>query len=380
MSRTRNRWVVTLFALLLVTLGIVSVVAAQPSQNNGDRPYLGVSLRNTDDGVVIQEVAADSPAEDAGLQADDVIVSVNDEDVSSARAVVEAIAALAPDEVVTLGITRDGESMTIEATLAQRPVQTRTIEIADLGIRYDEENQTWVIEKLSEGNPLYEAGLREGDVITAVDGETLDPEGLANLMRDGTFQGTHTLTVERDGESMDIDVDGLMLHMFMMLGMHDGDWMRLGPMNPQGIMPGQPGRGRNIGPLGIFGAQNGRLGVLFDVLTPEIASDMGLDVTEGAVIREVVTGSPAESAGLMVDDVVTAVNGEPVDAERTLRDRMVAYEPGDTVTLDVVRGDETLQLEVTLDTPQPTGPMPSGLRLPPVPAAPEVPPTPQTNL
>ncbi|MCC6616940.1 MAG: PDZ domain-containing protein [Anaerolineae bacterium] len=379
MSRTRKLWLVTLFALLLVLVGFASVAGAQPNPRTVDRPYLGVSLRNTDDGVVIQEVVADSPAEAAGLQADDQITSVNDADVSNAREVVEAIAALAPGDVVTLGITRGDESMTVDATLAEAPapMRTRTIEISGLSIRYNEGDQTWVIEKLGEDNPLYEAGLREGDVITAVDGEALDPEGLANMMRDGSLDDTHTLTVERDGESMDIDVDGLALHLFMMLGMGDGSLM---PMLPQIIIPGQPGRGHNLGPMGMFGAQNGRLGVLFDVLTPEIASDMGLDITEGAVIREVTPDSPAETAGLMADDVVTAVNGEPVDAERTLRDRLFAYEPGDTVTLDVVRGDETLQLEVTLDAPQPTGPMPSGMTLPAIPAVPEVPPTPQTSL
>ena len=379
MSRTQKRWLVTLFALLLITIGFASVAAAQSSQSTSDRPYLGVSLRNADNGVVIQEVAADSPAAEAELQAGDQIDSVNGEDMSSARAVVEAIAALKAGDVVTLGITRDGESLTVEATLAERPLRERTIVISDFGLRYDEENKSWLVEKLGEDNPLYEAGVREGDVITAIDGEALDPQGVADLLRGGALLETHTLTVDRDGESMDIEVDGTALHLFMMLGLHDGEFMPLGPMAPRIIIPGQPGQGRNIGP-GMFGAQNGRLGVLFDVLTPEIASDLGVDVTDGAVIREVVAGSPAETAGLLVDDVVTAVNGEPVDAERTLRDRVFAYEPGDTITLDVVRGDETLQLEVTLDTPEPTGPMPSGMRLPPIPTPPEVPATPQVNL
>jgi hypothetical protein len=49
-----------------------------------------------------------------------------------------------------------------------------------------------------------------------------------------------------------------------------------------------------------------------------------------------------------VDDIVTAVDGDKVDAERTLRDRLLAYEPGDEVTLDVLRGSETMQIDVTL--------------------------------
>ncbi|MCA9910491.1 MAG: PDZ domain-containing protein, partial [Anaerolineae bacterium] len=369
MSRIHKRWLVTLFAVLLVMVGFASAASAQPQIRIGDRPYLGVRLQNADGGVVVTEVVADSPAEAAGLQVDDRIDSVNGEAVSSARALVEAVAALEPGDTVTLGVTRGEETLTIEATLAEQPVRERAVVISDFGLRYDEENKSWVIEKLSEDNPLYEAGLREGDVITAIDGEARAPQDLADLFGAGAMLEKHTLTVERDGESMDIEIDGGALPLFMLFGIHGGDFTL--PNLPRIVVPPvEPGRGRNLGPLGIWGAQNGRLGVLFDVLTPEIAADMDVDVSEGAVIREVVPGSPAESAGLQVNDVVTAVNGEPVDAERTLRDRIFAYEPGDTITLDVVRGTETLQLEVTLDTPEMPGPMPAGILLPAIPATP----------
>ncbi|GAB4337769.1 MAG: hypothetical protein Kow00117_19630 [Phototrophicales bacterium] len=69
---------------------------------------------------------------------------------------------------------------------------------------------------------------------------------------------------------------------------------------------------------------------------------------EGALITDVLPDSPAEAAGLMVGDIIQAVDGDVVDAERTLSDRLYAYEEGDTVTLDVLRDAETLQIEVTL--------------------------------
>jgi membrane-associated protease RseP (regulator of RpoE activity) len=72
-------------------------------------------------------------------------------------------------------------------------------------------------------------------------------------------------------------------------------------------------------------------------------------VDEGARITEIVPDSPAAKAGLQVDDVVTAVNDEAVDEEHTLRDRMFAYEPGDTVTLAVTRSSETLSIDITLE-------------------------------
>jgi S1-C subfamily serine protease len=76
------------------------------------------------------------------------------------------------------------------------------------------------------------------------------------------------------------------------------------------------------------------------------------------LITEVVEGSPAAEAGLQVGDIVTAVDGDRVDFEHTLRDRLFAYEPGDTVTLDVLRDGETLQIQVTLGEPQMGGFLP----------------------
>ncbi|MCL4248723.1 MAG: PDZ domain-containing protein [Anaerolineae bacterium] len=381
MSRIQKRWLMMLFAVLLVMIGFASADSAQSQPGISERPYLGVRLQNTDNGVVVSAVVADSPAEAAGLQVDDRIDSINGEDISSAHALVEAVSALKPGDPVTLGVTRGEETVTIEATLAEQPVQERMVVISDVSIRYDGENKTWIVEKLGEDNPLYEAGLREGDVITAIDGEVREPQDLADLFGASAMRDTHTLTVERDGESIAIEIDGSTLPLFLLFGIHGGDVTLPNPMVPRIVIPPvEPGRGRIPGPLGIWEAQNGRLGVMFDVLTPEIAADMNVDVSEGAVIRELVPGSPAESAGLQVNDIVTAVNGEPVDAERTLRDRIFAYEPGDTVTLDVVRGTETLQLEVTLDAPEPLGPMPSGMRLPAIPTPPPVPAVPATNL
>jgi membrane-associated protease RseP (regulator of RpoE activity) len=98
-----------------------------------------------------------------------------------------------------------------------------------------------------------------------------------------------------------------------------------------------------------FAPANVRLGVLFQVIDETVAADNDLSVTEGALLTEVLADSAAAEAGLQVGDVVTAVDGDRIDAERTLRDRLLAYEGGDTVTLDVLRGDETLSVDVTLE-------------------------------
>jgi S1-C subfamily serine protease len=71
----------------------------------------------------------------------------------------------------------------------------------------------------------------------------------------------------------------------------------------------------------------------------------------GAQVVEVVDDSPASAAGLQVDDVITAVDGKPLDGEASLADVIGGYAPGDEVTLSVTRPgaeEETLELSVTL--------------------------------
>jgi membrane-associated protease RseP (regulator of RpoE activity) len=109
------------------------------------------------------------------------------------------------------------------------------------------------------------------------------------------------------------------------------------------------------------------LGVEFEMITPELAEAEALPVDEGALIRSVAADTPAEAAGLRVGDIVQEVEGEPVDAGHSLRDRIMAHQPGDQVALTILRGGETLEVTVTLaerpaspPIPFPRGELPSG--------------------
>jgi len=64
----------------------------------------------------------------------------------------------------------------------------------------------------------------------------------------------------------------------------------------------------------------------------------------------VVAGGPAAQAGLQAGDVITAVDGTALDATHPLDMVMSQHGPGDTVTLDVLRGGQTIQVQVTLGT------------------------------
>ena len=73
-------------------------------------------------------------------------------------------------------------------------------------------------------------------------------------------------------------------------------------------------------------------------------------LAEGGVrIMAVAPGSPAEAAGVQVGDVIVATGGQPVENAFDLTYEIDRYQPGDTHSLEVIRGDRHLTLEVTYE-------------------------------
>lgn len=120
----RKKLVLVTIVLALASLGIVASLFAQDTvtaTTTAERAYLGVGLVESDSQVVISRVMNASPADQAGLLIGDVITSVNGTVVTTALEVSDLISALAGGDVVTLGIERQGEAQTVEATLISLP-------------------------------------------------------------------------------------------------------------------------------------------------------------------------------------------------------------------------------------------------------------------
>lgn len=349
----RGAWV--LFAALLISVVAWGVVGAQDDTTSADaKPFLGVLLENTDAGVVVREVSAESAAEAAGLQVDDVITAINGDAVTTNADVAAIIGELKPADAVTIEVTRAGESLTLEAELGSQPAGTtaapvpfgRGFNLREAVLVYNDIDGVWEIHMLSADSPLYEAGLRAEDVITALDGESYDPEGLSEYLASLEADAVVMVTVNRDGETLELEVPASELDV---LG---GVIMRYG----RGGMNGMPDM-RNFGfdfdnmpGMGRGGMLFGRayMGLTYTMLDEASAAENDLAVTEGALVMSVVEGSPAAEAGLQQGDVIAAVDGDVVDARRTLSERIFAYDPDEVVTLDVIRAGETIQINVTL--------------------------------
>ena len=105
------------------------------------------------------------------------------------------------------------------------------------------------------------------------------------------------------------------------------------------------------------------LGVTSESLYPQLAEHLGIDSKSGALITDVVNGSPADDAGLKGatgettfqlqhvktgGDVVIAVDGQPVLQNNDLSKLIAQKKPGDTVTLNIIRGGQHATVDVTL--------------------------------
>ena len=92
----------------------------------------------------------------------------------------------------------------------------------------------------------------------------------------------------------------------------------------------------------------GYLGVNIQSITPELAKALTLEDGKGALVADVMSGTPAEQAGLKRGDVIVAFNGKAVNSSRDLP-AMVANTPvGQEATLTVVRDGKKHKLSITV--------------------------------
>jgi serine protease Do len=90
----------------------------------------------------------------------------------------------------------------------------------------------------------------------------------------------------------------------------------------------------------------GYLGAQVQDLTAELARGLGVPVQKGAIVASLVERGPGARAGLKRDDVITAVNGQPVESASALTRSIALLRPGSTATLKVYRGAKALDVKV----------------------------------
>lgn len=94
--------------------------------------------------------------------------------------------------------------------------------------------------------------------------------------------------------------------------------------------------------------QRGRIGVQIDTVTRDVAESLGLGRPQGALVRSVESGSPAEKAGVEAGDIITKFNGNAIERASDLPRMVGNTKPGSRVNVTVFRrgGSKDLQVQV----------------------------------
>lgn len=101
----------------------------------------------------------------------------------------------------------------------------------------------------------------------------------------------------------------------------------------------------------------GYLGVHFGALNPKLAKSLGLASAKGAIVTNVIKGSPAERGGFKVEDVIVQFDGKAVDAETDLPKVIASTPVGKSVKAVVYRKAKRLELTVVVGQQAGLGPL-----------------------
>ncbi len=156
--------------------------------------------------AVVNAVETGSPAEKAGIEPGDLIVSINGQETPTWRDA-EDLVLVNPDQEVPVAVKRNGA--TKELNLHVGTFQVESEKIGYAGFRPDPgPNAKIVVQAVSPGEPAAEAGLKPGDQIVAVNGTPVEQsfygeQRVIQAIRTSNGQPI-TLTVKRGDETLDI--------------------------------------------------------------------------------------------------------------------------------------------------------------------------------
>ncbi|UCF68684.1 MAG: PDZ domain-containing protein [Acidobacteriota bacterium] len=199
-----------------------------------------------------------------------------------------------------------------------------------------------------DDSPAEKAGVSEGDRIVAIDGRTIDDVGeLVRAIRDQDPNTTVTLTLRaEDGSERSVDAtlgERADCFKFAWRGLH---------FDPEDLAEKLERLPEDLNVIiekwGEGGEPAGFLGV--DVLRTSDSLRVALGGQEGSgvLVNEVTEESAAEIAGLRAGDLITRVDDQDITDPSKLRRVVRAHDPGDVISIELIRERRSMRLDATL--------------------------------
>lgn len=307
-------------------------------------------------GLLVAVVVADSPADKAGVARGDIIMEADSVEINTIADLAQLLKEKQAGDSMELNLRHGDETHNVTVTLSEEDGKAYLGILPCVGgmpgdgvLLFGESLGRGVegnlIVRVKPDSPAEAAGLQEGDVITAVDGQKLESDDdLSDVIHAHKAGDVVTLSVQRPGEEETLEIE-------VTLGENPekseesflGITYRRNFVVPEGKegpfefrfvpLPGEkPGFGEEGGP--------------FMVPLPELPEG----IEQAIIVITVEAGEPAEDSGLQAGDAITALDGEAVTTPKAFVEAIQEHKIGDTLTLTVYRDGEEdpLEVEITL--------------------------------
>ena len=212
-----------------------------------------------------------------------------------------------------------------------------------------------LVNRVVDDSPAAAAGLQDGDVIVSFDGHRVRDAGeLTSAVRGAKPGDRAPVVVIRDGGKKTIKVElgsrktpagGFAPNLE---ALHKGLADRMIYMH-RGEGEGEAGQAPMIWTMG--DEPNAFLGVQMGALTEQLGRYFGAPDGEGVLVNEVVDDSPAARAGIEAGDVILRANDRAISGPDDVRNALRKADPGDKLSVTVLRDHAERTFEVTLGDP-----------------------------
>jgi len=316
----------------------ILMLAMTQSLAAGEKAFVGIypgEIRDYEDagveyGIQVFGVVGDSPAEEAGMQKNDIILEFDGTKLFNHDQFTKMLKLYKPGQKIKMKIYRDGDEKTLKLTLANKEDFEPKPEykaylgvfLTDLSEKDYEKmglntNYGVLISDVIDDGPSAEAGLLGGDVMLDLEGQHVYTSDQISKMLGGMEpEQSVNVDVFRDGEYKTFTV---------VLGkrevshplIHDIDWSD----KPSNVY------------VWNYRDEDGKwLGLQVEELDDE----------DGLLIKKIYEGSPAEGSSLQVDDIIIEINGIEVDDIDDIDHILDEVNRNDEVVVGVLRDGDVI--------------------------------------
>jgi S1-C subfamily serine protease len=322
-------------------------------------------------GVIVLHVDQGSPAAEAGIERGDIILAVGDQEVNSILELMNALGDKSAGDEVTFTVQHCGTSKEFTVQLEERNdhiylgLQLSRSQIFGQtpldrgGIVVSSDQLVFIITRVISGSPADEAGLKTGDVISAVNEQAFkSADDLADTIHSYQPGDEITLSISQPGTNEPRQIT-------VTLGENPENqsqaYLGIEYMNIPGPGAVEGGNGQFFHfELPKSDGQHPPFPQLPENMMPFMPGFPQLPegINRAVVIHTITPQSPAAEAGLEPGDVITAINDETISDLNSFIEVVHSFEPGDMITLTIYRNreNEPLEVEVALgEDPQVPG-------------------------